>query len=73
MAVALLALAGCSTSHSGGAPSVDWSRIPENQRVMIRDAVGASSCARMQAAFDGSGAADVLAYLDGHMKNAGCY
>ena len=73
VAGALLALAGCSTSHSDGAPDVDWSGIPRYQQTAITNAVGAQDCSRMQDLFDASSHADVLAYLDWHMENSGCY
>jgi len=68
-AIAVLLVAGCG----GGEPDVDWSQIPSNQQVAIRDAVEAGNCQRMQTVFDSSSDADVLAYLDWHMKDAGCY
>ena len=61
------------TACGGGEPDVNWSSIPSNQHVAIQDAVNARDCARMQTAFDHSEAADVLSYLDWHMRDAGCY
>lgn len=68
--LACLALASCG---GGGEPSVDWSNVPANQRTAIEDAAQAKDCAQMQTYFDGSKRADVLNYLDWHMKQAGCY
>lgn len=63
-----LVLAGC-----GGEPEVDWSGVPLNQRSLIEAAVSEGDCQKMQTYFDGSEASDVLAYLDWHMEEAGCY
>ena len=69
-ALLALALGGCGSDEP---PDVDWSRVPANQQALIQEAVAAQDCERMQTYFDGSERTDVLAYLDWHMKGAGCY
>lgn len=66
--LACLLLASC-----GGEPGVDWSAVPQNQRAAINQAVTAKDCEQMQTYFDGTKDADVLDYLDWHMRDAGCY
>lgn len=66
-----LLLAACG--GTSGAPDVDWSQVPANQRTLIDEAVSAEDCERMQTYFDGTENADVLEYLDWHLENAGCY
>lgn len=67
--LACLLLAACGS----GEPGVDWSAVPQNQRQAISEAVAAKDCQEMQTYFDGSRDADVLDYLDWHMRDAGCY
>ena len=70
-ALIAFALVGCGSSDDP--PGVDWSRVPQNQHVLIGDAVDARDCAALQTYFDGSERSDVLEYLDWHMEHAGCY
>jgi hypothetical protein len=72
-AASLLLLAGLAACGGDNPPDVDWSQVPAYQRAGIDDAVTSGDCDRMQTAFDGSKRADVLAYLDWHMRDAGCY
>lgn len=68
-----LLLVGCGSNGSSSAPDVDWSKVPQNQHAAIDDAVKANDCDQMQTYFDGSKRADVLAYIDWHLRKAGCY
>jgi hypothetical protein len=73
LAAVLTCLLLASCGGNDGPPSVDWSKIPANQHVLIDDAVKGGDCEKMQTYFDGSKQADVLEYLDWHLKHAGCY
>ena len=67
----LVALVSCGSEDEP--PDVDWSAVPQNQRVSIEEAVESGDCQRMQTYFDGSKNADVLSFLNWHMEDAGCY
>jgi len=71
--IAPLLLACLLAVSCGGAPDVDWSQVPQNQARQIEQAVADEDCTKMQTYFDGSKNADVLDYLDWHMREAGCY
>lgn len=71
--LALVLLACLVLASCGGEPGVDWSHVPQNQHALIAHAVAAKDCGQMQTYFDGSKDADVLDYLDWHMRDAGCY
>lgn len=72
VALCLALLTACG-SGSDGPPDVDWQQVPSAQRTVIDREVDEGDCAGMQAAFDGSEVADVLSYLEWHMRDAGCY
>lgn len=70
LCVALLATA-CGDSDDVS-PSVDWREVTQAQRTVINRVVSEGDCEGMQAAFNATEAADVLAYLQWHMEDAGC-
>jgi hypothetical protein len=80
----LLVIAGCS---AGGAssPSVDWENYAPSVRSRIDSLASSRDCSGLQHEFDtadansdlqrdrtGDGNADLMAYIDGKLRDAGC-
>ena len=73
ISVLCVALLAAACGGTDAPPDVDWQQVPQSQRATIDREVEEGDCDGMQAAFDGSEVADVLAYLEWHMRDAGCY
>lgn len=70
VAALVVLVAACGSEDEP--PRVDWTEVTQAQRTVIDREVDEGDCEGMQAAFDNTEVADVLSYLDWHMKDAGC-
>ena len=89
LVLAAIVLAGCGTpsgANGGGTSSVQWKDYAANLQAQLDASANAKDCAALQKQFNAADAnsqatvsrtghnnADLMAYIDGKMRGAGCY